>query len=578
LALVETSEGYLRSFLQTIYGDQTGYCYVALKSTKVQGPFVKHHFQWPAQQDEVINFILENKTDYEVYYSPALFYSASGQKPEVKTSQVLWCEFDGHLPTSLQGLPEPNIKVRSSTEEHEHWYWLLDQALPTEKLEQLNRAITYALGADTSAWNANQILRPLSTFNHKRQRAVELTKFENSESTQLEPFEALSEPPPTADAPPPDSVPPVEDVIGKVRFDENTWNLFKQGAVEGQRSDALMRLGYKFAEWQLSDRDCFTLLLNADERWGKFKDREDQHTRLMEIVTRARAKYPLKAYSKELESFGLGSLLATEVHLEWVWEGLLQEQGFMLLTGPSGVGKTQFSLFMATQLALGYECLDRPVTKPQKVGFFSLEMGLIDLKHFLQQQALNYSSDELAWLENNLRLFPLGEPLFLNRKSEKDKVEAAVETENLDGIFVDSLGSMTEEELTQEGDVKGLMNWTDHLRQKYQIFTWYIHHHRKATSDNKKPNTMSDIFGSMFVTKTPTSILSLWPYSANSVIQVTPLKTRLTGNNTPFLITRDSYLNFAVYHKPVGSNFAKADEKAKEDDNEDNPNNFTDSL
>ena len=39
-------------------------------------------------------------------------------------------------------------------------------------LEDRNRAIAYVMHADTSGWDADQILRPIRTTNHKRNMPV----------------------------------------------------------------------------------------------------------------------------------------------------------------------------------------------------------------------------------------------------------------------------------------------------------------------------------------------------------------------------------------------------------------------
>lgn len=375
----------------------------------------------------------------------------------MKGARVFWCEFDGEIPVSLGDIPEPSIKITSSNEEHQHWYWQLDKLTAPYDLEKVNRAVTYLLGADHSGWDANQVLRPPCTFNHKRQKVVSTLKV-TPEIYTANDFDGLPEPPPTITAPIPESLPDIKDVIAKYPMPAELWLLFKKQAHEPDRSTALMALGYGLAELHMLDDEIFTMLLNADDRWEKFKNRSDRHKRLMEIVVRARQKHPLQQSVEDedtrLVSMGLKTLLAADQELEWVWKGFLQQGGSMLLTGPSGIGKTQWSLDCAAHMALGKPFLGREMHGTHKVGFFSLEMGLVDLKMFLQSQQQAYSPQELDTLEENLRLFPLGEPIYLNREKEKRRIEAAIKDEGLTGVIFDSLGSTTEEELTKEHDVK----------------------------------------------------------------------------------------------------------------------------
>src|SRR5205807_6352490 len=125
---------------------------------------------------------------------------------------------------------------------------------------------------------------------------------------------------------------------------------------------------YSLAEMNLTNEEILSVLMNADQRWGKFAQRQDRVRRLLEIVTIARQKYPIRVGEgtespSKLQPLGFKTLLATEINLEWVWEGWLQRNGYLLLTGPSAVGKTQFALDAAAHIALGKPFLDRPVSQ-----------------------------------------------------------------------------------------------------------------------------------------------------------------------------------------------------------------------
>ncbi len=104
------------------------------------------------------------------------------------------------------------------------------------------------------------------------------------------------------------------------------------------------------------DAEIFAIIRNADDRWGKFKDRSDRNRRLSDLIGVVRNKYPEGTFAVQpmleemIPVFGLKSLLASTIEIEWVVEGLLQKQGYMLLSGPSGVGKTQFSLQWAIHM------------------------------------------------------------------------------------------------------------------------------------------------------------------------------------------------------------------------------------
>lgn len=532
----------LNEFLEYLYGAESGVIYLA---TKNSSSFQQAFYEYPNERTQAVQFITDNINHADVYIAPALFSHKQATKSAVKGANVLWCEFDGKVPTDLKGLPEPSLKIKSSEEGHEHWYWKLDQFLDPATVENINRSIAYSLEADTTGWDCNQILRPPSTVNHKRNMKVVLLSKENTSYTP-DLFKELPPPPSLIEAPVPTSIPAVENVVAKYQFSPKMWKLFKKGVPHGFRSTGLMALGYYCAELHMTVEECFAILLNADERWGKFKDRNDRLTRLLEIVTRAKLKYPDAPVEDKsrFEHLGYQELQDHEVHLEWAWEGFLQENGYMLLTGPQGIGKTQLALDLASRMVLGEPMLKRP-TAPKKIGFLSLEMGLADLKVFVGKQAQAYSAEERKKLDKGLRLFPVGEPIYLNNPNERRIVEDLIRDESFDGLVIDSLGSVTDGELSSEKEAKNLMNWFDSLRQKYNCFIVAIHHHRKASAENKKPNKLSDVFGSQYITARATSVLCLWPNStAGTGLELIPLKIRLIQSPGNLIVERTPDLRF----------------------------------
>lgn len=528
-------------------------------------------FQWPAQEMSLIQAVVQYRVSYEVYFAPSIFTEKSSKKESVKGSYVYWIEFDGTVPPDLKGLPDPNIVIQSSDETHQHLYWCTDRLIAPAKLESTNRSLAYLLQADASGWDCNQVLRPPETLNHKKSRKVQLKAVLDNYVSDLAFSEVPS--PPKLEPLLPEELPPIEEVVRKHNFPVQVWKLFKNGVPQGYRSDGLMALGYHLAELNLGNAEILAMLINADQRWGKFAKRNDQLVRLMEIVTRARLKYPFKIVpdldTQPLQSIGFKELLATEITLEWVWEGLLQKAGYFLLTGPTGVGKTQFSTNFAAKIALGQPFLDREIAAPLKLGLFSLEMGLAEIKFFLKQQSVGYSQDDLEMLEQNFRIFPMGEPLYLNQNKEKIRLERVIEEENLQGIIIDSLGSITDEELSSEVQVKNIMDWFDRLRQHYGVFVWLLHHHRKAQGQNKKPNKISDVYGSQYITARATTVMALWETSVANAIASIPLKVRLTKRPEPFFLFRDNQLNFtlkknvSVMEQSVTEDLTEEDEEGK---------------
>lgn len=535
-------------FVDYLYDGLEGYVATASKTTDADGQvtFKRQAFAWPTKRETLLAWIKTASPTSDVYLAPAIFTTPSGKREDFKATNVLWTEFDGKVPqaSELGNIPEPTLCIQSSGPDNQHWYWKLDAPLSDiAEVESINKALTYQLGADVSAWDGNQILRPPNTLNHKRGTE---TVFLSQSGSTVSPvnFDAL----PAVEAVTvdiPEQIPDITDVILKYSFSQEAGDLYRSRP-EGNadRSNMLMRLGYYLAEMGLSDAEMFSVLRNADDRWGKFKDRTDRNQRLSDLIGKAKQKFPsyIDLPDNTLTVYGLQSFLNTEVEIEWAIPGILQTQGYMLLTGPAGVGKTQFSLRWAINLALGRNFLGLEIVEPQRILFFSLEMGHADLKYFLSTMCNDMSTDDLLILEQNLLIVPLGEAFYLDQADQQAQFQALLNQFQPTGVFIDSVGSSSSGNISDESTVKALMDFNDKIRQRHSVFTWFIHHNRKAQGDNKKPNKLADVYGNQYLVNRATSVYCLWP--AGSSIEVIPLKKRLAAMEDPWHINRLSNLDF----------------------------------
>jgi AAA domain/RepB DNA-primase from phage plasmid len=535
LTVAENSISEVHDFLDFLFGDSTGYIYVPYRVVN-KGAFTQQFYQWPEQKGEAADWILGNTTTHEVYVAPAMFTIADSRKEFFKSTRTVWCEFDGPVPVQLKELPQPSVRIASGGPGHEHWYWTLAQATNGElrsatDIESVNRAITYTFGADSSGWDCNQVLRAPGTLNHKRSQTVRLV-MQNDSTVELSQFQSIVADLPKALEFDATVIPDVADVILKYAWPPAAVALYRQKVGESKnegRSGALFALACYCAEMHMADNEIYAVIRNADDRWDKFKGRTDRHQRLLSLIQNVRVKHPdIEVAEDVYPVFGFRSLLETTITLEWVIEGLLEANGYLLLVGPSGVGKTQWSIRWAINLALGRNYMGYQTKKPQRILFISCEMNHEGIKFFMEIQAKGLTSEELQTLEQNLLVAPIGEPLLLDTDGGQSILTGLIDYHKPDGLIFDSVGSATDGDLSSEKPVKALMGFNDHLRVKYGIWTWYVHHQRKAQGDNKKPNKLSDVYGNQYLVNRATTVICMWPNSKdNSRIEVTDLKVRL---------------------------------------------------
>ena len=538
----------LDEFFSFMWGKQEGYVYAPTKLpsvTKEGEVWETHFFKWPMQRKDLITHVLDNTATTECYFGPALYKSPTEPlKENILGTNVLWTEFDGNSPANgILGdkIPHPTMRVRSSNEGHEHFYWHLDYfETDIERIESINKAIAYRLQADTSAWDATQILRPPATRNHKRDKVVRVISL--SQNQYGEEFFSGLKPPKqlVKDELTLAEIPEALSVIFKYKWATEDAQFFRKPTMEtGTRSSALMRLAYVCAEMRMSDEEAFSILKNADDRWAKFKHRKDQPKRLLDILNRARLKYPVnpEVAIEELLAYSWTELKALEVHVDWLLPGILQRQGIMVIWGKPGVGKSTYTIQLLMHLALGVSFLNMKIDRPRKVIFVSMEMGAAEIKVFQDQMDSILTEEQRALLHQNFKIVPIGHSLLFDLSADKKKIEKLIEKEKPETVAFDSLSKATMASL-DEVNSKAIMDFADHLRMNYDCSILFIHHNRKAQVGNKKPKTIDDMYGSYWIGATATTVVCLWFNERTQEIEVIFLKVRLAKEPKTISITR----------------------------------------
>jgi RepB DNA-primase from phage plasmid/CHC2 zinc finger len=145
----------------------------------------------------------------DVYVGVAPRVRRSGRREDIAPTPLLWADCDG--PTAVEALlsfrpPASMIVTSGSGEEHAHKnahaYWALTRSLSMQELEDANRRLAAALGADPKCADAARILRVPGTLNfkHRPPRLVELRQYSG---VRYRPVEILTALPPTPTPPAP---------------------------------------------------------------------------------------------------------------------------------------------------------------------------------------------------------------------------------------------------------------------------------------------------------------------------------------------------------------------------------------
>lgn len=141
----------------------------------------------------------------------------------------------------------------------------------------------------SSEWDPDRYFYPWETDGPNSVGRYDLGGFldvaERTSLAALAEVAALWTPPErqTFDGPPPEDVKAVLTGVGPLSY-----RIWKEGPLEGRdRSNTLAKLAYRLADDGVAMPAAFSVVKDADRRWGKFFDRPDCDEQIMGIVERA---------------------------------------------------------------------------------------------------------------------------------------------------------------------------------------------------------------------------------------------------------------------------------------------------
>lgn len=523
----------LERFLTFLYENDAGYVYAPLKLKT--GAWEQKYYQWPSQRQELIDWITLSKESGNVYVAPSLFSTKEAKKEHISHTNVAWLEFDGQKNIDFKDVPQPDMIVQTSSETHLHCYWKIPKT-NSATVEQINRRLTYYLGADYSGWDSTQVLRPPETTNWKYNVPVKLLRlvvpfFKH----KLEKFDSAPDVANPVVEVTYDSIEDAESILARHKLPQELETMvLRELAVEPNRSSFLMRAGYLLAAANLAEIEIISLLYRIDVRVKKFVGREDQLRRLAEIASIACLDASKQMH---IEGYSPLEILNSKKVLEWIIEGWLHRNGIMLLSGAPGVGKTQFASYIAYKLAVGLGILGKE-TKcgPIPVAFLSLEMEDVEFKYILEHQIKEWSEESIPLYDANFRIYvPDEERTFA-------AYERILATHKPKVFIIDSLSELATDDL-KEGEARVIMAWVRKIRKEYDCAIILIHHNRKASDGNKRPRKLSDLYGSYIFGKLSETVISLWDLEKNNELEIDAFKVRF-GSKGVTRMKRNENLSF----------------------------------
>jgi archaellum biogenesis ATPase FlaH len=517
----------LSNYLDFLFKQDTGYVYAPYLTRGKE--WRQKWFNWPTDRTSLIDWYVAESHTSDVYVGPALYKEKRVAKEAVSHSNVCWIEMDGQESIKWEGISEPDVIVQSSTSTHLHCYWQMEK-LSSELLEDLNRRLTYFLGADSSGWDCTQVLRPPDTVNYKHDVPTSLIKFIANVTHLPAEFDRA----PNIDKPVEAFTYDILLDVKNIKLDPQLLSKVNtQVVVHPHRSEFLMSTGYLLAEAGLTPLEIVSCLYVIDARIKKFVGRADQLKRLSEIASIAYFKVERASF---ISVYSPNDIITHKVKLEWVVPFLLHTSGMLILSGQPGVGKTQLSFDWAYRLCTGLPFMDLELKRPYVVAYLSLEMDVVELKYIFEHQAVGFKEHGL-WNQNLYVISP-------DIDSDLRGFEKTLAKINPDVLIIDSISELATDDLT-ESEAKTIMKWMKKIRKVYNIAIIAIHHNRKASDTNKKPRKLGDLYGSFIFAKNSETVASLWHEDGRTGLELDLLKARFSEKRT-INLTRTSHLTFEV--------------------------------
>ena len=157
----------LATYLGCLFGGEPADHYAELRWRLRDGRGMGRDFVPLGSRDRLARLIEARGRTTDLYMGPAPRPRQQGTRDAIEHSHVAWADCD--TPESMDALedfdPPPSMVVGSGAGQHA--YWSMWPPVAPDVLEQTNRRIAFALGADMRATDAARILRPPGTFNFK---------------------------------------------------------------------------------------------------------------------------------------------------------------------------------------------------------------------------------------------------------------------------------------------------------------------------------------------------------------------------------------------------------------------------
>lgn len=305
-----------RRFFSLLFGDNEGY--ICLAERIPPTTWREAFFKYPVELDAMLDWINFHINGRDLYFCSQLLREKRRVAVNVQTCPNLWADLDEVDPNTIEDFP-PTVSVQTSPGRW-HGYWVLDKPLSPVIAEDLNRRLSYHLGADKSGWDLSQVLRIPVSYNMKYPGSDIIVDIDNWKPKRIWTKEKLDTLPVVKGAPKLKVKPaPIEAltdadpeaIIKKYegQLHAAVYDLFSNEVI-GDRSSALWRLEKVLIESKVSLEDAFVIAWNSKVNKYKIDNRTPEE--LWHELLKAQAEIESDKAAESAPEVRIPSLITPE--------------------------------------------------------------------------------------------------------------------------------------------------------------------------------------------------------------------------------------------------------------------------
>jgi len=494
------------AILKTVWGNKSGYVFVPRR--KDSNWDENKPYKYPDEWEAIKNYIIKSaKSGWDIYWCPLLFTKPKRIKSNaLPSTNLLWADLDLIDPATLDTL-KPSITWKSSDTRYQA-LWFLDNEHDIAEIEEVNKALTYKIGADKGGWDIGQVIRIPGSPNYKynppqkgkvlwaeaREFNLERIKI----AIGIKPEEVKDN----------NSNNNLEALLDGWSIPERIKTLLfiNESEVEiGERSDKLWEIEISLLESGLPILTVIDIITMCP--WNKFKGRKNEREQIYNEVLKADKYVKTKPKNRETinteikkdshfdNSWAISFSAFTSKKInkpEWLVEGIWQHGTYGMIAGEPKTYKSIQATDLALSVASGRAYLNYfPVQTTGTVLYVQEENN----EQTVQDRVFKIASSKglltstpYGWqLPNDLPLyFSNNYGINLTDQNSKILLEQTIQELNpilliLDPLYM-MLGGVDENSATEVSDI---LKWLTYLRNKYGLSIMVCHHYNKSNTSSR---------------------------------------------------------------------------------------------